>query len=89
MDISVNNLPPDFEFRIDGLNSSENSKWRVYTNEQIELSAIVFDSQTDIDSMSYRWYLEDELMSEDSIFNLSLSKMGTYILKLEIEDNDR
>ncbi len=88
VNISVTNLPPDFEFRIDGLNSSKNSKWRVYTNEEIELSAIVFDSQTDIDSMSYRWFLEDEMMSEDSNFNLSLSKSGTYILKLEIEDND-
>ena len=38
--------------------------------------------------MSYRWYLEDELISEESYFNLSLSKMGSYILKLEIEDND-
>ena len=88
VDISVNNVPPDFEFRIDGLNSSENSKWRVYTNDKIELSAIVFDSQTDINSMSYRWYLENELISEESNFNLSLSKMGSYILKLEIEDND-
>jgi PKD repeat protein len=59
---------------------------QVYVNSEIILDA---SSSYDKDGMieKYEWYVNDQLISNDKIFNYSPSKPGYYSIKLSVYDN--
>lgn len=88
VEIVIENLPPEFNFEIDGLNVSLTEKWETTTGESHELSAEVIDTESDKLAMNYKWYLDESLVSENENYTIADLDPGTYTIRLEIEDDD-
>ncbi|MEH8016483.1 DUF1566 domain-containing protein [Rheinheimera muenzenbergensis] len=54
----------------------------IYSNTEITIDASA--SQVDLGPLSYQWYLNDQLISEQALLKLSINDLGTHTLKLVV-----
>ena len=86
--ILVKNVPPVIDLQLEGSGMSNPNTWQFLQSDGLELVANTIETGDDTESLSYAWYLDDELVS--SSINLSLQNMdvGEYDLLLVVIDND-
>ena len=86
--IAVENLEPTIQFFIEGLDTTNSDIWRSNYGDEILLEANISDSELDISEMNYAWYLDGQLMSINNSITLTSLEIGSYVVLLEVEDND-
>ena len=61
------------------------------TPQYYQFSSLTFTSSSsdpDGDLVSFKWYFNNEVISEENQFSLSFNETGIYQMKLEVQDND-
>ena len=87
--VIVNVLPPN-QSPIASIGISPDSLGGL-TPQYYQFSSLTFissSSDSDGNLVSFKWYLSNELISEENQFSLSFNETGIYQMKLEVQDND-
>ena len=87
--VIVNVLPPN-QSPTASINISPDSLGGL-TPQYYQFSSLTFTSSSsdpDGDLVSFKWYFNNEVMSEENQFSLSFNETGIYQMKLEVQDND-
>ena len=87
--VIVNVLPPN-QSPTASINISPDSLGGL-TPQYYQFSSLTFTSSSsdpDGDLVSFKWYFNNELISEENQFSLSFNETGIYQMKLEVQDND-
>ena len=85
----VNVLPPN-QSPTASINISPDSLGGL-TPQYYQFSSLTFTSSSsdpDGDLVSFKWYFNNEVISEENQFSLSFNETGIYQMKLEVQDND-
>ncbi len=87
--VIVNVLPPN-QSPTASINISPDSLGGL-TPQYYQFSSLTFTSSSsdpDGDLVSFKWYFNNEVISEENQFSLSFNETGIYQMKLEVQDND-
>ena len=87
--VIVNVLPPN-QSPTASINISPDSLGGL-TPQYYQFSSLTFTSSSsdpDGNLVSFRWYFNNEVISEENQFSLSFNETGIYQMKLEVQDND-
>ena len=87
--VIVNVLPPN-QSPTASINISPDSLGGL-TPQYYQFSSLTFtSSSSDPDGglVSFKWYFNNEVISEENQFSLSFNETGIYQMKLEVQDND-
>ena len=87
--VIVNVLPPN-QSPTASINISPDSLGGL-TPQYSQFSRLTFSSSSsdpDGDLVSFKWYFNNEVISEENQFSLSFNETGIYQMKLEVQDND-
>ena len=87
--VIVNVLPPN-QSPTASINISPDSLGGL-TPQYYQFSSLTFtSSSSDSDGVlvSFKWYFNNEVISEENQFSLSFNETGIYQMKLEVQDND-
>ncbi|MDE0954753.1 MAG: hypothetical protein OR994_08750, partial [Candidatus Poseidoniales archaeon] len=86
--INIENVEPTLNLLIDDLEISNLNSWKLVDGEDLEMFALVQDTDSDKASMNYEWYLNNELISTSAQLKAENLNVGTHELRLVIIDND-
>ncbi len=88
--VIVNVLPPN-QSPTASINISPDSLGGL-TPQYYQFSSLTFTSSSSSDPdgnlVSFKWYFDNEIISEENQFSLSFNETGIYQMKLEVQDND-
>ena len=87
--VIVNVLPPN-QSPTASINISPDSLGGL-TPQYYQFSSLTFTSSSsdpDGDLVSFKWYFNNEVISQENQFSLSFNETGIYQMKLEVQDND-
>ena len=87
--VIVNVLPPN-QSPTASINISPDSLGGL-TPQYYQFSSLTFTSSSsdpDGNLVSFKWYFNNEVISEENQFSLSFNETGIYQMKLEVQDND-
>jgi len=87
--VIVNVLPPN-QSPTASINISPDSLGGL-TPQYYQFSSLTFTSSSsdpDGDLVSFKWYFNNEVISEENQFSLSFNETAIYQMKLEVQDND-
>ena len=87
--VIVNVLPPN-QSPTASINISPDSLGGL-TPQYYQFSSLTFTSSSsdpDGNLVSFKWYFDNEVISEENQFSLSFNETGIYQMKLEVQDND-
>ena len=87
--VIVNVLPPN-QSPTASINISPDSLGGL-TPQYYQFSSLTFTSSSsdpDGNLVSFKWYFDNEIISEENQFSLSFNETGIYQMKLEVQDND-
>ena len=88
--VIVNVLPPN-QSPTASINISPDSLGGL-PPQYYQFSSLTFTSSSssdpDGDLVSFKWYFNNEVISEENQFSLSFNETGIYQMKLEVQDND-
>ena len=68
--IIVNNAQPEIEFRIEGIDVTNPKSWQFNQGENISLQPHVIDSGDLEEKLTYNWFVNDELLSNEKEFSI-------------------
>ena len=86
--ITVENVPPVIDLELEGSEVTNPTSWQFLEDEELELVATTIDTGDDKLSLSYSWYMNDELVSQTINCTLSELGVGTHNLRLVVVDDD-
>ena len=86
--IEIINIPPDFIIYIDEIYSANRSQWRGIYGDEFSIRTVVFDSDSDLESMKYIWSVGGEVFSHDQNITITNLSVGMHTVKLELIDDD-
>ena len=86
--IIVNNAQPEIEFRIEGIDVTNPKSWQFNQGENISLQPHVIDSGDLEEKLTYNWFVNDELLSNEKEFSILELDEGTHDLRLTVVDDD-
>jgi len=86
--IVIENVEPTLNLLMDDIEISNLSSWKLVDGDDLEMFALVQDTGSDNASMSYEWYLNNELISTSAQLETKNLNVGTHELRLVIVDND-
>ena len=87
--VIVNVLPPN-QSPTASINISPDSLGGL-TPQYYQFSSLTFTSSSsdpDGNLVSFKWYFNNEVISEENQFSISFNETGIYQMKLEVQDND-
>ena len=86
--IFVENVPPEIDLQLEGSSMKNPSTWQFMQNDELELVANTIETGDDANSLTYSWYLDDQLISSSLNVTLRDMDVGEYKLLLVVVDND-
>ena len=86
--ILVTNVAPVIDLQLEGNSMKNPNTWQFMMNDKVELVANTIETGDDEESLSYSWYLDDELISSSINVTLQDMEVGDYDLLLVVVDND-
>lgn len=86
--IGVQNIVPVLEVSIDGVEDSSPNSIQLDEEEKLIISAIAKETGSDIESLVFEWYINDEFISNDEVLEISNLGVGTHELRLVITDDN-
>jgi len=86
--VQIDNLNPEINFGISGMDVSNPKTWQFVEGENISLHPTVLDSGDDSNSLLYSWYVDGEFVSESTTYSIRELDPGVYDIVLIVLDDD-
>ena len=86
--VSVENIIPVIDLQMGDLDLSKSNSWELNEGDDLVMSASARDSGTDNNTLTYQWYLDDELFSTSLDIEVKDLDTGTHDLRLVVMDDD-
>ena len=86
--VTVENVPPEIDLELDGSDVKNPNSWQYMEDDELELIARTIETGSDATSLSYSWYLNEELVSQSMNITFTDLDVGTYDLRLVVVDDD-
>jgi hypothetical protein len=86
--IGVQNIVPVLEVSIDGVEDHSPNSIQLEEEEKLIVSAIAKETGSDIESLVFEWYINEEFVSNDEMLEISNLGVGTHELRLVITDDN-
>ena len=86
--IYVTNVAPEIDLQMEGSSVKNPTSWQFLQNDELELVATTIETGDDADSLTYSWYLDDDLVSNSLNLTLKDLDVGEYDLRLVVVDDD-
>ena len=74
--------------RIEGTEVINPNSWKFTLGDNVSLQPNIVDSGEDIESFSFSWYLNSELVSNSQEYSIAELGEGTHIVSLIVTDDD-
>ena len=87
-EIVVKNLDPVLGMEIDGIEVKNPTSWQFSLGSNVSLKPTIVDSGDNLDSISYSWYVDENLISNSREYSIAELEEGTYDLLLVVVDDD-
>ena len=86
--VNVINAVPELSMRIEGTEVINPNSWKFTLGDNVSLQPNIVDSGEDIESFSFSWYLNSELVSNSQEYSIAELGEGTHIVSLIVTDDD-
>ena len=86
--VIVENVVPSINLGIRGSDVNNPTSWQILVDEDLEIFSTIYDTGNDISTMTYSWYLDNEMVSSSANLSLDGLDVGEYKLRLYIEDDN-
>ena len=87
-EIVVKNLDPVLGMDIDGIEVKNPTSWQFSLGANVSLKPTIVDSGDTLDSFSYSWYIDENLISNSQEYSIEELEEGIYDLVLVVIDDD-
>ena len=86
--VNVINAAPELSMRIEGTEVINPNSWKFILGDNVSLQPNIVDSGEDIESFSFSWYLNSELVSNSQEYSIAELGEGTHVVSLIVTDDD-
>lgn len=88
VEIHVENVAPEIKLKMGDAELQNPNSWQLIAGEELTISSNILDAGDDNSTLSYSWYLDDEIISTTSEVTVSGLETGTHELRLVVTDDD-
>ena len=86
--ILVENVIPTVELEMADTNVTSPNSWQLIEGEKLELFAQIDETENDMSTLNYEWYLNDTLVANSPNYTTDGLEEGVYELRFVVIDDD-